>query len=140
MSDACWTEMPPCGACGDCDHCYVAEAMRCVETDNAGHWPTVAGYLAAEIKRLTEERAELAEAQATIARLTEENDKHRADYRRRGAEIDRSRVIVEAATALTAHFRLGFLIGSDEEMAKWQTAHDALCHRLLAAVEEGQKT
>lgn len=48
--------------------------------------------------------------------------------------------IVEAATALTAHFRLGFLIGSDEEMAKWQSAHDALCHRLLAAVEEGNRT
>jgi len=30
----------------------VEQALRCVDTDSAGHWPTAAGWLAYEVRRL----------------------------------------------------------------------------------------
>ena len=30
----------------------VAQALHCVDVDKADHWPTVAGILAAEVRRL----------------------------------------------------------------------------------------
>lgn len=35
---------------------FVEEALRCVDKDQAGHWPTVAGWLACEVRRLRADR------------------------------------------------------------------------------------
>lgn len=40
----------------DADEQLVAQALYAVETREAGHWPTVAGILADEVKRLVIER------------------------------------------------------------------------------------
>ena len=81
-------------------------------------------------------RAELAEAKATIKRLTIDNDKYRRDFVMIGATVGRQREIVEAATALAEHIRHGmkdFTSGVDP-------VHGRLEDALAAAVEEGGKT
>lgn len=37
------------------DRRLVAEALHCADTGSAGHWPTVAGILAAEVRDLRDE-------------------------------------------------------------------------------------
>lgn len=51
------------------DEQLVAQALRCAETGNAGHWPTAAGYLAAEIYRLRKERDEWRTAAVVMGRV-----------------------------------------------------------------------
>jgi hypothetical protein len=31
---------------------FIEQALHCVDVDSAGHWPTVAGWLAVEVRRL----------------------------------------------------------------------------------------
>lgn len=52
------------------DEQFVEEALACVDAGNAGHWPTVAGYLANEVRRLratpTVTSEQIAEAVETV--------------------------------------------------------------------------
>lgn len=74
---------------------FVEEALHCADSGEAGHWPTVAGYLADEVRRLrgvlatrtaavVQERNQLADTLAVIDDLAfavmagEGEDKRRA--------------------------------------------------------------
>ena len=47
----------------------VEEALHCADTGQAGHWPTAAGVLADEVRRLRAELAEMDEARLSALDL-----------------------------------------------------------------------
>lgn len=48
------------------DEQFVEEALHCADIGQATHWPTAAGYLADEVRRLRAENADLQLAARTL--------------------------------------------------------------------------
>lgn len=73
----------------DEDYRLIYQALDCADTGNAGHWPTAAGILADEVRRL---RVLMRECLGATCSLTE--------FDRVSADLSRALPVVEAAGAL----------------------------------------
>lgn len=97
-----------------------------------GGW--AAGTVMDEYDRM---RAELAEAKAEIARLTEQREEfERQLFWQRGVDAN----IVEAARTYVGHEKGRLGITNDETAGAWVDRHNELFRTLVAAVEEGKRT